>query len=369
MSNYCARLYQSTRDKSRFYGLSIQSAEPTGADCGRPGWSLPTTGAASNSAGLVFRRISTDDLGIPDDVLESYSEIRDWRDRNHRLEEFLGLRSGGRPAPEIVVDIMKEDVVIKRRTPEMSHSGGGKRGLVTSLSRASRQRMMLKARNISGLLYMLTLTYPAEYPRDGELVKYHFRLLREWLQRQGFSYGFWFLEFQKRGAPHYHIFLPHVEGTFNSDWKVKLSRRWAEIVGSRDFERHLRAGTRFELLRAKNGAARYASKYAGKMEQKEVPSDYENVGRFWGVWGRPVTVIKQISGVVPDVVDLVRFVRRAYVAVRRRWDNSRKWRDRGRRGFVAWGVGSLVGGAMEWASKEPVTLSPVHYAINARANC
>jgi hypothetical protein len=34
----------------------------------------------------------------------------------------------------------------------------------------------------------------------------------------------------------------------------------------------------------------YASKYAAKAEQKEVPENYENVGRFWGVTGRRATL-------------------------------------------------------------------------------
>lgn len=46
------------------------------------------------------------------------------------------------------------------------------------------------------------------------------------------------------------------------------------------------AGTRIERLRGgREGAIGYATKYAAKLEQKEVPAGYESVGRFWGACG------------------------------------------------------------------------------------
>lgn len=35
-------------------------------------------------------------------------------------------------------------------------------------------------------------------------------------------------------------------------------------------------------LQKKDGAARYVTKYATKAEQKRIPEDYKNMGRFWG---------------------------------------------------------------------------------------
>jgi hypothetical protein len=95
---------------------------------------------------------------------------------------------------------------------------------------------------------------------------------------------FWFLEFQERGAPHYHLF------TTNYFPKEFVSRRWYEIVNSED-SRHLAAGTRCEKLeRGRSGLISYATKYACKQIQKVVPENYENVGRFWGVSGCRATV-------------------------------------------------------------------------------
>lgn len=97
----------------------------------------------------------------------------------------------------------------------------------------------------------------------------------------------WFLEFQKRGAPHIHLMI------FNCDIPVykRVSLRewlglaWAEIVGNpieEEFNKHVKAGTKIEKMRKRHFG--YAMKYASKMEQKQVPSEFKKVGRFWGVW-------------------------------------------------------------------------------------
>lgn len=141
--------------------------------------------------------------------------------------------------------------------------------------------------------HMVTLTYPADYPTDGARSKEHLRRylqeVRRWdektnpLAKSDFS-AFWFLEFQERGAPHYHIFFNRCPPKdFNSS-------TWYRIVNSED-EKHLRAGTRTEYLRrGRAGTISYASKYAAKAEQKSVPVGYENVGRFWGVCGDRIRV-------------------------------------------------------------------------------
>jgi hypothetical protein len=63
--------------------------------------------------------------------------------------------------------------------------------------------------------------------------------------------------------------------------KAWVSETWYRICESGD-ERHLKAGTRLERIRKPGGARRYTVKYAFKMEQKRVPVEYRNVGRFWG---------------------------------------------------------------------------------------
>jgi hypothetical protein len=135
---------------------------------------------------------------------------------------------------------------------------------------------------------MVTLTYPGFFESDGAIVKEHLKRFLQELRRHyirshsddGSHSSFWFLEFQSRGAPHFHIFTTW---SGDKDW---TARTWYRIVGSDD-NRHLVAGTRVETIRAgRKGTIAYASKYAAKAEQKEVPENYDNVGRFWGVTGR-----------------------------------------------------------------------------------
>jgi len=185
------------------------------------------------------------------------------------------------PIGEIVgIEVYRNDVIVKR---EGGVGGPGQetRGNVTMFSQKSRQRLAFIAANTDVVFTtMLTLTYPGEYPHDGRQVKKHFRAMLQALRRRGCEVSYlWFIEFQRRGAPHYHVLLTGIPATDeNRQW---VSKRWYEIVDSGD-ERHLRAGTRLERVREKEGARKYAVKYAYKMRQKRVPEKYRNVGRFWG---------------------------------------------------------------------------------------
>ena len=167
------------------------------------------------------------------------------------------------------------------------------RSAITAFSSGSGCRMRRYLREcVPEYSQMVTLTYPFTYPSDGPTTKNHLRrflqeLKREW-ERHASSCGydprlfsaFWFLEFQERGAPHFHIFCTWTPGY---GW---VAQKWYDIVKSEDI-RHLQAGTRTEYLKSgRAGTISYASKYAVKMAQKQVPEDYQKVGRFWGVVGR-----------------------------------------------------------------------------------
>jgi hypothetical protein len=183
------------------------------------------------------------------------------------------------------IEIYKNDVVVRRRGLSKPPSEVT-RGKVTKFSERSRKRLAFVASNTTiPLRTMITLTYPAEYPSNGKTVKGHLRLFLTWLQKetQGCEY-LWFLEFQLRGAPHFHILTdwPLPKDRDNKVlWYAKIAQFWYETVDSGDFNHRL-AGTRTETLRSADGGARYAVKYAQKMRQKAVPPDYQDVGRFWG---------------------------------------------------------------------------------------
>lgn len=168
------------------------------------------------------------------------------------------------------------------------------RGSVHGFTAGAAQRMRRYLREcMAEYSNMVTLTYPGFFDTDGTATKNDLRrLLQEFKRRIESECGttsiyyssFWFLEFQERGAPHFHIFTTHY---FDKDW---VSRTWYRIVNSED-PRHLHAGTRCEKLnQGRSGTISYASKYAVKQCQKVVPENYQNVGRFWGVSGYRATM-------------------------------------------------------------------------------
>lgn len=160
-----------------------------------------------------------------------------------------------------------------------ANGGRGRRGEICELTRDSLLRMTFVAHNTAVTFdTMITLTYPKDYPSDGKAVKYHLKRFIRWARQYGMNTYFWFMEFQRRGAPHFHIFT---RGTKLHRMKKEVSKKWFEIVGSGDVK-HLRAGTRVERLRRPDAAGRYAAKYASKPYQKKIPDGYRNVGRWWG---------------------------------------------------------------------------------------
>lgn len=192
------------------------------------------------------------------------------------------------PGPIIGVQIYRRDVVVRRQG--YSHPGNDdhmpERGKVTVFSKKSRQRLAFTVNNTTvEFRTMVTLTYPREYPTNGKAVKKHLNAFLTWARRRFSPLSYiWFLEFQKRGAPHIHLLLdyvlPQTSGLCVTVYR-EVGKRWFDIVGSGD-AKHAVAGTRTERIRKPDGAARYALKYCYKMEQKWIPLDFRDVGRFWG---------------------------------------------------------------------------------------
>ena len=167
---------------------------------------------------------------------------------------------------------------------------GGLRGSVSSFSLASRRRLFRRAAACDWLVLgpsnlFVTLTYPVGFPATA-VAKSHLRRFRlAWFRRFGSAVGMWKLEYQRRGAPHFHLALacsvPVVEVR---SW---VAATWYEIVASGDL-RHLAAGTECDLLSGSPAAyfAGYVGRYGSKEYQHVVPPD-DSPGRFWGVWGLP----------------------------------------------------------------------------------
>lgn len=169
-------------------------------------------------------------------------------------------------------------------TEENKRRGGGKKGEIIGFSKRSRCELFKLLHSITfKTMTFVTLTYPMKYPGDSKEYKAN---LKEWRRRLERIYGnmkaVWRLEFQKRGAPHFHIMYFDVPFL---DIK-KISAIWYDIVGSRD-EKHLKCGV--DLKKVVNSSeqriiASYMSKYVAKMPDGSENGADNKCGRWWGKW-------------------------------------------------------------------------------------
>lgn len=176
---------------------------------------------------------------------------------------------------------------------------GPTRGRINGFSADSRERLFRRAVSLcweeavgAGGIGMVTFTYPEVFPTDGQLAKAHLkRLYERWRRRYGKPRGMWKMEFQGRGAPHFHCFvgLPESE----DELRAWLLRQWYEVVGSGD-ERHLFHGVDISRWRwgtlgeSRARVGEYFARHGAKgwtSYQNRVPEGYVSPGQFWGVWG------------------------------------------------------------------------------------
>jgi hypothetical protein len=194
---------------------------------------------------------------------------------------------------------------------------------------------------------MVTLTYPGDWEAvapDGRTVKHQVRVwLRRYRRAWGESVvGMWKLEFQRRGAPHVHIFMAPPHGRAGGrgvgaglDFHHWLSVVWADVVNHPDpaeYQKHLEAGTGVDFREALKCSdpkrlAVYFSKhgqYRDKEYQHIVPAPWQvpgcGPGRFWGYWG--VKVLAVPVEMSPDDYMLAARIMRRYASRVRVWDKS-----------------------------------------------
>lgn len=172
--------------------------------------------------------------------------------------------------------------------------GGGKRGMITEFSKHSRRRLLRLIGMIDrscGKQLFVTLTYPKEFPDMAESKRHLDVFLKRLKRVYPNAAAIWRLEFQKRGAPHYHLLVWNVD-FIDYRW---LATAWYEVVGSGD-EKHLKAGTQVKRVRSWRGVWSYASKYLAKMPETEIAAA---PGRFWGVHNR-----ERLPVVIPTIVTI-----------------------------------------------------------------
>jgi hypothetical protein len=139
----------------------------------------------------------------------------------------------------------------------------------------------------------VTLTYGKDYP-DPKATKAH---LKAWWRRISKKHpdywAVWKLEFQKRGAPHYHLLVYSIKGQPRI-CKDFLKESWWKATGTPNLR------TEIKKLRSHRGGVWYATKYLAKTEvyqpasppkntegtEQGALSDVPGPGRFWGIMSK-----------------------------------------------------------------------------------
>ncbi len=264
--------------------------------------------------------------------------------------------------------------VVEVRCPYHRPVKPGKRGEVRNMSAGSRRRLMRLMAKVRGLenAIFCTLTYPGEYSADWRVWKKNLRAIVRRLERLAQRIGadlagIWRLEFQLRGAPHYHLVLlglhdaglldrakadrtfaglvkrycesyPQHRLSVESNWihalRAFISQCWFEIVGSGD-DRHLRAGVQADRVASRQHAMHYVSKYVAKVDDR---LQEKATGRVWGKFGE-LDTSPSLELVLPEhgVVELRRMVARWLKSKGRR--KYARWLKRAHLGFHVLGLG------------------------------
>lgn len=166
------------------------------------------------------------------------------------------------------------------RSGEESHcaidhkpAAGGRKAAVCRFTQQSRTRLRRYLENTPHVYCVLmTLTY-AWVPTCGQQCKSDLKNFHMQLRRRGVMprSALWIMEFQRRGALHYHL--------FSTDYidKYVLSDAWSAASGN-----PASTSTNVQAIRK---PISYALKYASKLEQKIPPIWFQSGGRFWGILG------------------------------------------------------------------------------------
>lgn len=215
------------------------------------------------------------------------------------------------------LDLYASGLVVIRRHGGRVSPNGGERSNITKFTSKARAKMLATIINSEvKMMSMITLTYGIESPVSGKAAKEHLRRFLQELRRKYDAEYFWFLEFQKRGSPHFHI-LCDVQCVDFMD-RLWLAGCWLRILSLSDERKYSRISDRsvrclsddmyavaahkktWQDVNSKDGAVRYTAKYALKTQQKCVPKQYLNVGRFWGC-SRGVRVGLDVSLEIRDI--------------------------------------------------------------------
>lgn len=189
------------------------------------------------------------------------------------------------------VEVQGDVIRLKTTNTDPPYTPKSVRGKVTAFSRKSRKRLLeffARTAQTNKPRVFLTLTYPSNM-NDARTGKAHLRAFLERVRRKfPQSSAIWRIEYQERGAVHFHILffsLPF--------WKVESIRKvWSEIIGEEN------PRIQIETIRSKRGSTFYVSKYVAKVTDAALVSlsnlPYSHEGRHWGYFNKPQIPMQEL---------------------------------------------------------------------------
>ena len=152
---------------------------------------------------------------------------------------------------------------------------------IDQFSSKSKSRLRFNAVNaFPRLISQLGLTYHNDWPKDGRICKKHLNLFLNQLRKHFPSVLYlWIMEFQKRNAPHFHVFLSIPP---DAETRKLLAELWTNITSPNDSQALAFHDNEKNWISWEMNKANYLVKYLDKDAQKSIPPTYANFGRFWG---------------------------------------------------------------------------------------
>lgn len=198
----------------------------------------------------------------------------------------------------------------------------GFRGEIAGFSLDSRRRLRMKLMAIDWQAcdwLWVTLTYHNTWSEEPDEWKTNVqtwfkRLIRAWRNYSGLV---WRLEFQKRGAPHFHLLVGFKRGAAPkaAAFQAWSRQAWAEILDGADDKHLVKHGCRVcEVCDYQNMGALlgYLVNELGKVQQQSRKNEMGislPTGRVWGVKGDlPMVSIADID--FADEVEFEKFIKR-----------------------------------------------------------
>lgn len=259
------------------------------------------------------------------------------------------VRKRKRALGQVVVCGDGDYIEVVQRKPLLSRPPvSSRRGIISGFSRRSRSRLwsLLMRLDRRYLPLFVTLTFHNAWPGDVAVLK---RMLDTFFKRMRRRYpqasAIWKLEYQRRGAPHFHLLLwgfPCADRDWIADTWVAVVRHYVRDESGYILDWHLgRLGNGnqhcVQKVRSWRGVRAYAAKYLSKTEVvADSNGEVVHTGRMWGVHNRNYIpwyyVIFAVAGLS------LRRWRRVVRALLSRRGLSLPWLFRDK-GFKVWNLG------------------------------